>query len=60
MRLSLPEEPRDIKERIKAVRARLGYSGDIDWDLLSVWSFNRLPKYLWEQWKDKLKERSIT
>jgi len=37
-----------------------GSRSDIDYDSLAVWSFNRLPKYLWEQWKSDLKERGIT
>jgi hypothetical protein len=60
MGLSVPREPTEIKELILAVRARLGTGDDIEWDSLAVWSFNRLPKYLWLCWKDELKERGIT
>jgi hypothetical protein len=60
MGLPVPREPTEIKELITAVRARLGTGDDIDWDSLAVWSFNRLPKYLWFCWKDELKERGIT
>jgi DNA (cytosine-5)-methyltransferase 1 len=56
-----PVQPRTITVReALAVRARLGTGDDIDWDSLAVWSFNRLPKYLWLCWKDELKERGIT
>jgi hypothetical protein len=60
MGLPLPEEPKGIKELIKAVRARLGDRGSVDYDSLSVWAFNRLPKYLWGHWGDELKRRGIT
>jgi len=53
-------EPTEIKELIKAVRARLGSDLSIDWDSLAVWSFNKLPSYLWSYWKEGLKERGIT
>jgi len=61
--LKVPREPTEIKELIRAVRARMGGEGsfaEIDYDSLAVWSFNRLPKYLWECWKHELKERGIT
>jgi len=61
MGLPTPGEPKNIKELVKIVRMRLGGgSPDIDYDSLSVWSFNELPKYLWEAWKAELKERGIT
>jgi len=61
--MKIPKEPVEIKELMRAVRARMykeGGCSDIDHDSLAVWSFNRLPKYLWEQWKADLKERNIT
>ena len=63
MGLSVPREPVEIKELMRTVRARMGCEdnrNDIDYDSLAVWSFNRLPKYLWEHWKSDLKERGIT
>lgn len=63
MGFRVPEEPKEIKDLIRLVRTRMGGEigkNNIDYDSFSVWSFNRLPKYLWEQWKDELKERGIT
>jgi len=60
MGLLKPREPTEIKELIMAVRARLGGDVDIDWDSLAVWSFNKLPSYLWSYWRGDLKERGIT
>ena len=63
MGLYTPREPVELKKLIKTVRERLASEGsaeDIDYDSLSVWSFNRLPKYLWKWWKDELKIRGIT
>ncbi|PUA31712.1 MAG: hypothetical protein B7O98_08800 [Zestosphaera tikiterensis] len=58
--LSTPEEPKDVKNFIKSVRAGLGESPNMDYDSLAVWSFNRLPKYLWKLWGDELIKRGIT
>jgi len=32
----------------------------IDWDPYVVWSGNRLPKYLWDAWKEELKSSGFT
>jgi len=60
MGLKVPREPVEIKELIQVVRARLGGHAYIDYDSLAVWAFNRLPKYLWNEWKNELKLRGIT
>jgi len=63
LELKIPKEPLEIKELMRTVRARMSKEGgqsEIDYDSLAVWSFNRLPKYLWEQWKNDLKEQGIT
>lgn len=60
MGLTIPEEPNDIKEMVRGIRRRLGEYDNINYDALAVWSFNRLPKYLWTCWKDDLKVRGIT
>jgi len=61
MELPLPDEPRDIKSFIKSIRDSLGGSNpNVDYDSLAVWSFNKLPKYLWETWRDELEKRGIT
>jgi len=60
MGLGVPREPVEIKEFIRVVRARLGGGADVDYDSLAVWAFNRLPKYLWDEWKGELKLRGIT
>ena len=60
--LIVPQEPVEIKSLIKDVRVRLakeGYAG-ADCDSLSVWSFNRMPKYLWNEWGRDLKREGIT
>jgi len=58
--LPTPEEPTDIKSFIRSVRAGLGDSTNVDYDSLAVWSFNKLPKYLWETWRDELLKIGIT
>jgi len=60
MVLQAPKEPREIKDLIKSVRSRLGANRSIKYDSFAVWSFNQLPKYLWESWKDILKENKVS
>jgi len=63
MGLPIPREPVELKELMRVVRTRISgenKDNDIDYDSLAVWSFNKLPKYLWEQWKSDLKGRGIT
>ena len=57
--MDIVQEPREIKKLIKEVRKRLGNNTDIKNDSLAVWSFNRLPKYLWDNWKTELKKSGI-
>jgi hypothetical protein len=63
--LLTPREPIEIKEFILAARSMLGGAKSeadryIDWDSFAVWSFNKLPKYLWSCWKEDLMRRGIT
>lgn len=59
MSLENIDEPLDIKEFIKKVRADLGGDNNIDFDALAVWSFNRLPKFFWDNWKVELKKKGV-
>ena len=61
MKLDLftPKEPAEIKERIKSFHQKSN-SNSIDWASLNVWFGNQLPKYLWKEWKDKLKPSGFT
>ena len=58
--LQVPKEPLEIKSLIKSVRSRLGTNRSIKYDSFAVWSFNQLPKYLWESWKGVLKENKVS
>lgn len=55
---SLPE-PTDIKELIKQVREGLDEGENIEYDSQAVWSLNRLPKYLWNGWKEELRSMGV-
>jgi len=59
MGLEKLDEPMEIKEFIRKVRADLGGDNSIDSDTLAVWTFNKLPKYFWDNWKAELKEMGI-
>jgi len=62
IRLKIPPEPLEIKERIISIRSTLMDEGrkSIRWDNLAVWAFNMLPKYLWKYWKKELMREGIT
>jgi hypothetical protein len=55
LNLSIPKEPKDVKEWINSFERR-GRTPGIDWASLNVWYGNQLPKYLWHEWKDELKQ----
>ena len=59
LNLSTPKEPVEIKEQIKMFHQKY-YSDSTDWTSLNVWFGNQLPKYLWKEWKDKLKPSGFT
>ena len=59
LNLSIPKEPTEIKKRIKLFHLKSD-SNSIDWDSFNVWFGNQLPKYLWKEWKDKLKHSGFT
>lgn len=60
IKLTTPEEPQEVKKFMMSLETT-GFNGpDIEWDPLIVWYGNRLPKYLWDQWKDKLKPAGFT
>jgi len=58
--LKIPSEPKNIKEFIISVRRGLKGSDDIDYDSSAVWYLNKLPKYLWNEWKDELIHRGYS
>ncbi|MCK4582545.1 hypothetical protein KAU18_04450 [Candidatus Bathyarchaeota archaeon] len=59
-KLKIPEESKDIKKFILAVRLQFDESSSINWDSLAVWSGNRIPQYLWSQWKTDLTKRGFS
>ena len=60
MDLFTPKEPAEVKAWILHVEKMTDSSSGINWDTLNVWYGNKLPKYLWDQWKDVLKPAGFT
>lgn len=56
----VPREPSEIKEHIRRVRMQFNQENEISLDYSTVWSFNMLPRYLWDYWKDDLKSKGIS
>ncbi len=60
MKLEIPKEPSDILRHIRSVHSQMSEGSDIDWASFSVWAANKLPQYLWNEWKDTLKPQGLT
>ena len=60
MTLSLPKEPGHIKDWIDSVEKMTGKTPGVNWDSLNVWYGNKLPQYLWNDWKSILKPQGFT
>lgn len=62
MNLPLIKEPLDIKQKIKNAKSIVcsGYIEESKCDNIAVWSFNDLPKYIWDNWKGELKKHGYT
>jgi len=52
-------ESTNIKELIKQVREGLNEGENVEYDSQAVWSLNRLPKYLWNGWKEELRSMGV-
>lgn len=59
-KLKIPEESREIKKFIIAVRSQLGENTTINWDSMAVWAGNRIPQYLWKSWRNELSRKGFT
>lgn len=60
--LDVPREPMDLKQRLRQMRdiACGGYSDSISCENRVIWSSSDIPKYLWNEWKDTLKNHGYT
>ncbi len=57
--LKIPPESQELRAEVKRLRDLMAGPG-VKWDPLAVWYGNKIPKYLWGQWKDELKQRGFT
>jgi len=60
MKLHIPKESPEVKKWMVWVESQTQNTPNIKWDALNVWYGNKLPKYLWDEWKDKLKPEGFT
>ena len=60
MKLRIPKESPHLKEWIKSVEKLSPKTPGVKWESLNVWYGNQIPKYLWGEWKDELKETGFT
>jgi len=62
MELHIPEEPVVIKEYIRFAKKEFDkiFRKSRSAERLAVWRLEGLPKYLWGEWKSKLKKMGIT
>lgn len=59
MLLSIPPEPIEIRNWISSLRQHLPSESSKKEDTV-IWTGNKLPKYLWDSWKNDLKLSGIT
>lgn len=60
MILAIPPEPTDLRAWMLSLKQSTFNDPAINWDAYVVWAGNKLPKYLWDHWKDDLKAQGIT
>lgn len=60
MILNIPPEPTDLRVWMLSLKQSTFNDPAINWDAYVVWAGNKLPKYLWDHWKDDLKAEGIT
>ena len=58
--IKIPDESKDVKKYILALRSQLGDSKTINWDSMAVWAGNKIPQYLWSEWRTDLTKRGFT
>jgi len=54
MKLTTPKEPKEVKDWIRMLTKEADSQEGINWTSLNVWYGNKLPKYLWDEWKAEL------
>ena len=60
MTLHAPKEPKHVKDWIRAIEKMSNKTPGTKWENLNVWYGNKLPQYLWDEWKGVLKPRGFT
>ena len=60
MSLFIPKDPKEIRNWIRKLEEMNSPTSTINWDSFHVWYGNRLPKYLWSEWKNTLKPAGFT
>lgn len=57
-----PTEPEDMLKELIAFKKHLQGNRDVDWDSDSeaIWFRNRIPSYLWKNWKHTLTKAGFT
>jgi hypothetical protein len=58
--MRVPNEPKQLREEMRSVRAKLPLEQEKEYDTFSVWFRNALPQYLWHEWKDEIKPQGFT
>ncbi|WP_054850376.1 hypothetical protein [Vulcanisaeta sp. JCM 14467] len=60
--LNVPQEPTELKRRLKQMREVLCHDDpdNASCENRVIWSSNDIPRYLWNEWKDILKNHGYT
>ena len=60
MILNIPPEPTALRAWMQSLKRTAFNDTSINWDAYVVWAGNKLPKYLWDHWKDDLRPIGVT
>lgn len=60
MILNIPPEPTELRDWMQSLKRTQFNDPTVNGDNYVVWAGNKLPKYLWDHWKDDLKSQGLT
>jgi len=57
--MDIPHEPSNIKKQVTKLKNEWTLNTELHYENSAIWFNNQIQKYLWDNWKDNLKERGF-
>ena len=57
--MDIPHEPSNIKTQVTKLKNELTSNTEFHYENSAIWFNNQIQKYLWDNWKDNLKEKGF-